>query len=172
MTDKLDKVRGDAWNIASDYHLQLECEEQDIIKAEQTENPERQVFNLTEPHNRKTNEVVENWLSIPIPVEPDFPKTVCLCGSTRFKSEFMETAKKLTCQGCNVLAPFHFRKCGDEITPELERTLSELHLRKIDLADEVMILNVGGYIGESTRNELNYAKSKGKVIRYLEAIND
>lgn len=71
MTDKLDKVKQDAWNIASDYHLQLECEEQDIIKAEQTENPERQVFNLTEPHNRKTNEVVENWLSIPIPVEPE-----------------------------------------------------------------------------------------------------
>jgi len=46
--------------------------------------------------------------------------------------------------------------------------LDELHLRKIDLADEVLILNVDGYIGESTRNELNYAKSKGKKIRFLE----
>jgi hypothetical protein len=46
--------------------------------------------------------------------------------------------------------------------------LDELHKRKIDLADEVLILNVGGYIGDSTRSELEYARAKGKVIRWLE----
>jgi hypothetical protein len=56
---------------------------------------------------------------------------------------------------------------------ELEETrkmLDELHLRKIDLSDEVYILNVNGYIGEGTRNEINYAKSQNKIIRYLERI--
>ena len=51
---------------------------------------------------------------------------------------------------------------------KVKRMLDELHLRKIDLADEVMILNVNGYIGESTRNELDYAISKGKKIIFLE----
>jgi hypothetical protein len=48
--------------------------------------------------------------------------------------------------------------------------LDELHKRKIDISDEVVILNVGGYIGESTRSELNYAESIGKPIIYLEPL--
>ena len=54
---------------------------------------------------------------------------------------------------------------------KVKQALDELHLRKIDLADEVMILNVGGYIGESTRNELNYAEKLGKPIKYLEEVD-
>jgi hypothetical protein len=46
--------------------------------------------------------------------------------------------------------------------------LDQLHLRKIDLADEVLVLNVGGYVGESTRREIEYARKRGKVLRYLE----
>jgi hypothetical protein len=101
---------------------------------------------------------------------PDRPKIVCLCGSTRFKQTFFDVAKDLTCKGEIVLAPFHFRKCGDTLTPELEALLSELHFRKIDNSDEVFVLNVGGYIGESTGSELEYAKAHNKVIRYLEPI--
>jgi cell division protein FtsB len=54
------------------------------------------------------------------------------------------------------------------ITPEDKQRLDELHKRKIDLADEVLILNVGGYIGESTKSELEYARANGKTIRFLE----
>lgn len=75
-----------------------------------------------------------------------------------------------------VLAPgFYGHASGDahgetiSITPEEKRELDELHLRKIDLCDEALILNVGGYIGESTRSELEYAKKQGKRIRFLEA---
>lgn len=102
--------------------------------------------------------------------QPSLPTIVCLCGSTRFKEQFFDVAKSLTCDGIIVLAPFHFRKCGDVITPELEDILSALHFRKIDLADEVMVLNVGGYIGESTRKEIEYAKSNNKIIKYLEEV--
>ncbi len=99
------------------------------------------------------------------------PKIICLCGSTRFKDTFMQVAKDLTCEGINVLAPFHFRHTGDIITPELEEVLSQLHFRKIDLADEVFILNVGGYIGEHLKAEIEYATAKGKPIKYLEALS-
>jgi len=54
---------------------------------------------------------------------------------------------------------------------EVKKNLDELHKRKIDISDEVLILNVGGYIGESTRSELEYAISKGKKIRWLETDN-
>jgi hypothetical protein len=55
------------------------------------------------------------------------------------------------------------------ITPEQKIQLDELHKRKIDLADEILVLNVGGYIGESTLSEIAYAITKGKCIRYLES---
>ena len=59
-------------------------------------------------------------------------------------------------------------KFGDVITPEKKRMLDDLHFQKIDMADEIFVINVGGYIGESTRNEIEYAKKQGKVIKYLE----
>jgi hypothetical protein len=62
-------------------------------------------------------------------------------------------------------------KSDDELA-EIKRGLDELHLRKIDLADEILVLNVGGYIGDSTRREIEYAQSKGKRIRYLEAVEE
>ena len=57
---------------------------------------------------------------------------------------------------------------AEALGEDVVRRLDELHLRKIDLADEVLILNVGGYIGESTRRELAYARKKGKRLRFLE----
>ena len=104
------------------------------------------------------------------------PKVVCLCGSTRFKDKFVEMNLKETLAGNIVLTIGCDLRTDDEIFGHLSEQelevikskLDELHLRKIDLADEVLILNVGGYIGKSTTNELNYAKSQGKVIRFLE----
>ena len=103
------------------------------------------------------------------------PTIVCLCGSTKFHKEFMHANYEETMAGKIVLSVgFYMHSSQDahgEIwgcTPEQKVALDELHLRKIDLADEVLILNVGGYIGNSTRRELNYAKEKGKVVRFLE----
>ena len=102
-------------------------------------------------------------------------KVVCLCGSTRFYSEFQQANYYETMAGRIVLtvgfyphasAEVHGQHIG--ITGSQKDALDELHLRKIDLADEVLILNVDGYMGESTRREWEYAVSQGKPIRWLE----
>jgi hypothetical protein len=99
---------------------------------------------------------------------PDkFPKIVCLCGSTRFKDEFMKQYAELSDRGCIVLTVARCIPEKDEVKAT-KLKWDELHKRKIDLADEVLVLNVGGYIGESTRSEIEYAKAHGKPIRYLE----
>jgi len=106
----------------------------------------------------------------------DRPKIICLCGSTRFVDTFNEWRKTLTLEGCIVLSIELVTTQSAKEDPQhsnhkVKQMLDELHLRKIDLADEVMILNVGGYIGNSTRAEIEYAESKGKPINYLEALN-
>jgi hypothetical protein len=106
------------------------------------------------------------------PYPGERPQVVCLCGSTRFMDTFFEEGWRLTLEGKIVLSVGvckHAEHHGAEaLGPNVVETLDELHLRKIDMADEVHILNVGGYIGESTRNELEYAKAHGKRITFLE----
>ncbi len=93
---------------------------------------------------------------------------VCICGSTRFKQAWIAENARLTGEGLIVLAVglwgHRERKYPDD---ETKKMLDELHLRKIDLCDWVWVLDVGGYIGESTRNEIKYAEEQGKVVRYL-----
>ncbi len=104
------------------------------------------------------------------------PTIVCLCGSTRFGeafrlAEFQETlaGNIVLTIGCNMKSDDDlFGHLNEAAREQIKRNLDELHLRKIDLAKEVLILNVGGYIGESTSRELAYAQSLGKEIRYLE----
>lgn len=104
------------------------------------------------------------------------PPIICLCGSTRFSKAFREANLRQTMKGKIVLTIGCDMRSDDEIftamTPEqkaeTKRMLDELHFRKIDLADEVLILNVGGYIGQSTSNELSYAEKHGKRVWYLE----
>lgn len=100
------------------------------------------------------------------------PVVVCLCGSTRFMEAFFDAGWNETLAGKIVLSVGvckHAEHHGaEELGPEVVEALDELHLRKIDMADEVLILNVNGYIGKSTSNELRYAREKGKVIRFLE----
>ena len=116
----------------------------------------------------------------PIPAH-DKPKIVCLCGSTRFKGAFDEANYRETMAGHIVLSVGFFlhrpadqgreknqEGCMYSCTAEQKVALDELHKRKIDLADEVLVLNVGGYIGSSTRSEIEYAKEHGKPIRFLE----
>src|SRR6266567_5403085 len=87
------------------------------------------------------------------------PKIVCLCGSTRFWKTFQEQSLRLTKEGVIVLSIGCATASDDEhgITTEEKAIFDELHMRKIDLADEILVLNVGGYIGQSTRKEANYA---------------
>lgn len=97
-------------------------------------------------------------------------KVITLCGSTRFKDEFMEVQKRLTLEGNIVISVGLFGHSGDnEVWIEgTKEMLDDMHLRKIDMADEIYVNNVDGYIGTSTRNEIEYAKRTGKVVRYLE----
>ena len=106
----------------------------------------------------------------------DRPTVVCLCGSTRFWQEFQRASLRETLAGRIVLSigaasgtdDEHFGNLPKGEYERVKSMLDDLHLRKIDLADEVLILNVGGYIGESTTRELEYARSAGKFIRLLE----
>ena len=97
-------------------------------------------------------------------------KVITLCGSTRFKDEFIKAQKELTLQGNIVISVGMFGHSGDnEIwTDDTKDMLDDMHKRKIDMADEIFVINVGGYIGTSTKSEIEYAKVKGKNINYLD----
>ena len=97
-------------------------------------------------------------------------KVITLCGSTRFKDEFLEAQKRLTLEGNIVISVGLFGHSGDDVvwTEGVKDMLDRQHLAKIDLADEIFVINVGGYIGDSTRREIAYAEHKGKSITYLE----
>lgn len=99
------------------------------------------------------------------------PTVVCLCGSTRFSEAFREANLRETLAGKIVLSIGCVWHSDDalELTEADKEMLDKLHLKKIDMSDEVLILNVGGYIGTSTANELAYARRHNKRIRFLEA---
>jgi hypothetical protein len=124
------------------------------------------------------------------------PMVVCLCGSTKFIKQYQEIMFKLTLEGKVVLTVGDYPRTatqymkvdgcmGDqeaqvtyltgtkhEYTPEQKRDLDVLHKWKIMLADEVYIINVGGYLGESTRDEIRFAKLWKKPITYMEPMNE
>ena len=95
---------------------------------------------------------------------------VTLCGSTRFKEQFLDAQKQLTLEGYIVISVGLFGHSGDDYVwkPGVKEMLDDMHLRKIDMADDIFVINVGGYIGESTRREISYAEQTGKNIKYLE----
>ena len=95
---------------------------------------------------------------------------ITLCGSTRFKDAFMEAQKQLTLEGNIVISVGLFGHSGDDEvwTPGTKEMLDNMHMRKIDMADAIYVINVGGYIGESTRNEIEYAQRNGKKVMYYD----
>ena len=97
-------------------------------------------------------------------------KVITLCGSTRFKEAFYDAQKRLTLEGNIVISVGLFGHAGDEEVwkPGVKEMLDDIHLRKIDMADEIFVINVGGYIGESTRREIDYVTKTGKTVSYLE----
>ena len=103
-------------------------------------------------------------------LQQEKPIIVCLCGSTRFVEEFRYMDRRETLAGKIVLAPGCFQ--GDavlEVVPGVKQRLDALHVHKIALADEILVVNAGGYIGESTRREIAYARQQGKRVRWLES---
>jgi hypothetical protein len=108
-----------------------------------------------------------------------FPTIACLCGSTRFYGQFQQANYDLTMRGEIVLSVGFYPHAkaehghGEVVGHDSaeKSALGELHKRKIDLADYVFVLNVGGYIGQSTRSEIDYAHAHGKPVLYLEPIS-
>jgi len=104
---------------------------------------------------------------------PELPNIICLCGSTKFKAEFIKVNFELTMQGNIVLSVGWFSHTDSAAffpSDDEKIMLDSLHKRKIDLADEVFVINVGGYIGESTKSEIEYAIQTNKPVKYLEQI--
>lgn len=108
-------------------------------------------------------------------------KVITLCGSTRFKDQFLEAQKRLTLEGNIVISVGLFGHSGDnEVWENMDEgtltatkaMLDDMHKAKIDMADEIFVINVDGYIGDSTRFEIEYAKMTGKAVRFLEPIVD
>lgn len=98
-------------------------------------------------------------------------KVITLCGSTRFKEQYIEQQRRLTLDGNIVVSVGCFRHAGDVFTEEQKIMLDDMHKRKIDMADSIFVINVGGYIGSSTRSEVDYALCTGKEVDYLETPN-
>lgn len=96
----------------------------------------------------------------------DRPEIVCICGSMRFAEEMGAANRELTLAGAVVLAPANFPDAPP--TPEQAAALGALHLRKVDLADRVLVVNPGGYVGETTRREIAHARGAGKPVTFTD----
>lgn len=103
---------------------------------------------------------------------PNRPEIVCICGSTRFAEAMQAANRDLTFSGVIVVAPAVLtqREPDENISDEQKATLDELHLRKIDLADRVLVINPGGYVGESTSREIAYARATGKPVSFTDPL--
>ena len=97
-------------------------------------------------------------------------KVITLCGSTKFKEEFLREQKRLSLEGNIVISVGMFGHSGDdEVWSEgVKEMLDDMHKRKIDMADEIFVINKGGYIGSSTKSEIEYATKTGKKVNYME----
>lgn len=97
-------------------------------------------------------------------------KIITLCGSTKFRNQFLKEQKRLTLEGNIVISVGLFGHSGDNEVwnNDIKTMLDDMHKRKIDLADEIFVINVGGYIGSSTKEEIEYAKLQNKKIMFLE----
>lgn len=95
-------------------------------------------------------------------------KVITLCGSSRFKEEFERVNRELTLAGNIVISLGAWGHAGDSLAEEQKIMLDDIHKRKIDMADAIYVINKDGYIGSSTRSEIQYALRTGKQIIYME----
>ena len=99
-------------------------------------------------------------------------KVITLCGSARFENDFLREQKRLTLEGNIVISVGFFSNANnDEIfSDNTKLMLGDMHKRKIDMADEIFVINKDGYIGSSTKSEIEYAINTGKKVNYMENI--
>ena len=100
-------------------------------------------------------------------------KVITLCGSTRFKEDFIREQKRLSLAGNIVISVGLFGHSGDDEawTENTKEMLDDMHKRKIDMADEIFVINKNGYIGQSTKSEIEYAINTNKKVNYMEPQN-
>lgn len=96
------------------------------------------------------------------------PTVVCLCGSTRFRAEYSQAFYDEEHAGRIVLSVPCYKDDPCCKSAEDHAKLDRLHIAKIDLADEILVINARGYLGDSTRAEIAYARREGKRVRFLE----
>lgn len=98
-------------------------------------------------------------------------KIITLCGSTKFKEDFMKANAELTLQGNIVISVgvFGHSDCNymERITDDIKIILDNIHKRKIDMSDEIFVINTNGYIGNSTKSEIEYALKHNKIVKYM-----
>jgi len=95
-------------------------------------------------------------------------KVITLCGSARFKDAFVRVQRELTLEGSIVISLGFFADEGeDALSQDVKNMLDDMHRCRIDMADEIFVVNVDGYIGKSTKGEIEYALRAGKRVRYL-----
>ncbi len=98
-------------------------------------------------------------------------KIITICGSLKFKNEIIKVAMKMELEGNVVLTPiFPINDNKEDFTEEQLNMLGKMHKEKIKLSDAILVVNINGYIGNSTKNEIEYAKSLNKEIIYLENV--
>ena len=107
---------------------------------------------------------------------PEKYPIITLCGSTKFKEDFIRMQRELTLKGHVVISVGLFGHADGEyqtvLTEEVKEMLDDMHLQKIDMAEAIYVVNPGGYIGSSTRKEIEYARAKGKQVHYLVPLDD
>lgn len=98
-------------------------------------------------------------------------KVITLCGSTRFKDAFMREQKRLTLEGNIVISVGLFGHSGDDEVwaddGQVKVMLDDIHMQKIDMSDGIFVINEGGYIGESTKREIEYAMINDKTVEFM-----
>ena len=97
-------------------------------------------------------------------------KVITLCGSTKFKDDFLKEQKRLTLEGNIVISVGLFGHSGDNEAMDIKtkEMLDDMHKRKIDMADEIFVINKNKYIGSSTKSEIEYALKNNKIVKYME----
>ncbi len=99
-------------------------------------------------------------------------KVITLCGSTKFKDDFIREQKRLTLEGNIVITVGMFGHSGDDEvwTDNVKEMLDDMHKRKIDMSDEIFVINKNGYVGSSTKSEIEYALKTNKKVVFMEPV--
>ena len=101
-------------------------------------------------------------------------KIITVCGSYKFKKEMTEITEKMALKGNCMLTPIELsRPKKEDYTEEEAMMLDKMHREKIKMSDAILVVNVDGYIGSSTKTEIEFAKSLNKeIIYYTDLIRD